>query len=178
MAIILEEYTTEVQLSPERFLWAKGLSAYGILKKIFSVYGGKCLSRKAVHTWVEEFPQGCSKVADGARPGAEVAETSVERLLCYGFRRNSKAMGQVYQCWWKICREINVFPRFEYHMFYFLYPFGTYLLTLRHINTAVKLAAPVFYPNVTNINFLLVIFRNFISHIFKRCCFSKYSFLS
>jgi hypothetical protein len=40
-------------------------------------------------------------------------------------------MGQVYQCWWKICREINVFfSRFEYHTFYVLYPFLTYLLIL------------------------------------------------
>jgi hypothetical protein len=40
-------------------------------------------------------------------------------------------MGQVYQCWWRICREINVlfFPSFEY-MFYVLYPFVTYWLTL------------------------------------------------
>jgi hypothetical protein len=29
--------------------------------------------------------------------------------------------GQVYQYWWRICREINVFSRFEYHMFYVLY---------------------------------------------------------
>jgi hypothetical protein len=41
-------------------------------------------------------------------------------------------MGQVYQCWWRICREINVFPRFEYHMFYVLYPFAAYLLTDSH----------------------------------------------
>jgi hypothetical protein len=34
-----------------------------------------------------------------------------------------KAMGQVYQCWWRICREINAFSRFEYHMFDVLYPF-------------------------------------------------------
>jgi hypothetical protein len=34
---------------------------------------------------------------------------SVKRLLCCGFRRTDKAMGQVYQCWWRICREINVF---------------------------------------------------------------------
>jgi hypothetical protein len=27
-------------------------------------------------------------------------------------------MGQMYQCWWRICWEINVFSRFEYHMFY------------------------------------------------------------
>jgi hypothetical protein len=40
-------------------------------------------------------------------------------------------MGQVYQCWWGICREINVFPpRFEYHIFYVLYQFVIYLLTL------------------------------------------------
>jgi hypothetical protein len=53
-----------------------------------------------------------------------------QRLLCSGFRRTGKAMGQVCQCWWRICREANVFSRFEYHMFYVLYQFGTYLLTL------------------------------------------------
>jgi hypothetical protein len=26
-----------------------------------------------------------------------------------GIRRTGKAMGQVYQCWWRICREIHVF---------------------------------------------------------------------
>jgi hypothetical protein len=26
----------------------------------------------------------------------------------------------VYQCWWKICQEMNVFPSFEYHVFYIL----------------------------------------------------------
>jgi hypothetical protein len=55
---------------------------------------------------------------------------AVKRLLCCGFRRTGKAMGQVYQCWWRICREIDVFSRFEYNMFYVLYPFVTYLLTL------------------------------------------------
>jgi hypothetical protein len=40
-------------------------------------------------------------------------------------------MGHVYQRWWRICPEINVFPTFECHMFYLLYPFVTYLLTLR-----------------------------------------------
>jgi hypothetical protein len=51
--------------------------------------------------------------------GAEVAETIFQRLICCGFRRNGKAMGQVYQCWWRICREINVFSRFEYLYFTF-----------------------------------------------------------
>jgi hypothetical protein len=37
-----------------------------------------------------------------------VTETTVKRLLCGGFRRTGKAMGQVCQCWWGICREINI----------------------------------------------------------------------
>jgi hypothetical protein len=59
--------------------------------------------------------------------GEEVAETTVKR-------RTGKAMGQVCQGWWRICREINVFfSRFEYHIFYVIYPLVIYLLTLRGI---------------------------------------------
>jgi hypothetical protein len=50
---------------------------------MFSVYGGTCLSRKAVHNWVEKFTQGCSKVADDARQGrlVEIAtEATVQRV--------------------------------------------------------------------------------------------------
>jgi thiamine kinase-like enzyme len=45
-------------------LLAKGLNAKDNHKEMFPVYGGKCLSRKAVHEWVEKFSQGRSKVAD------------------------------------------------------------------------------------------------------------------
>jgi hypothetical protein len=31
---------------------------------MFPVYGVKCLSRKAVHNWVEKLSEGRSKVAD------------------------------------------------------------------------------------------------------------------
>jgi hypothetical protein len=71
-----------------------------------------------------------SKVADDARPGSEMAETAVKRLLCYGFQRTGKVMGQLYPCWWRICREIKVLSVFEYHMFYVLSPFVTCLWTL------------------------------------------------
>jgi hypothetical protein len=47
------------------------------MQRIFPVYGGKCLSCKAVHNWVKKFPQGRSKVADDARPGCPV-ETATE----------------------------------------------------------------------------------------------------
>jgi hypothetical protein len=66
------------------YLWTKGLNADDIHKEIFPIYGWKCFSCKAVHSCVEKFSQGRSKVADD-RAGAEVAETTVKRLLCCGF---------------------------------------------------------------------------------------------
>jgi hypothetical protein len=47
------------------------------------VYGGKCLSRRAVRNWVEKFSQGRSKDADDARPGdpvETVTEATVQRV--------------------------------------------------------------------------------------------------
>jgi hypothetical protein len=52
--IVLEGYTTEEQRSVVLFLSAKGLNAKYIRKDMFPVYGGKCLSRKAVHNWREK----------------------------------------------------------------------------------------------------------------------------
>jgi hypothetical protein len=62
-----------------------------------------------------------------------VVETTVNKLLCFWFRRTGKAMVQVYHCWWRICGEIFFFW-FEYHMFYVSYQFVTYLLILLHSN--------------------------------------------
>jgi hypothetical protein len=63
-------------------LWANVINANDTHKEMFPICGAKCLSSKSVHSWVEKFSQGRSKVADDARPGAEVAETTVRRLLC------------------------------------------------------------------------------------------------
>jgi hypothetical protein len=52
MATVLESCTNEEQGSVVRFLLAKGLNAKDIHKEMFPVYGGECLSRKAVHNWV------------------------------------------------------------------------------------------------------------------------------
>jgi hypothetical protein len=130
LATALEGYDTEEQRSVVRFLWAKELSATDIHKEMFPVYGGKCLSRKAVHNCVKKFSQERSKVADDAWPGAQVPEATVKILLCCGFRRTGKTVEHVYQCWWRICREINFFSIFEYHMVYVLYQFVIYLPTL------------------------------------------------
>jgi hypothetical protein len=60
----------------------KGLNAKDIYKEIFSLYCGKCWSRKAVHIWVEKFSQGRSKVADGdaARTRTRAAAVGSQRL--------------------------------------------------------------------------------------------------
>jgi truncated hemoglobin YjbI len=63
----LKDYTTEEQRSVVRFLFAKGLSGKDIHKEMFPVHGGKILSRKAVHNWVENLSQSLSEVTDDAR---------------------------------------------------------------------------------------------------------------
>jgi hypothetical protein len=52
LATMLEEFTTKEQRSVVCLLWEKGLSGTDIHKEMFPVYGGKCLSRKADHSWV------------------------------------------------------------------------------------------------------------------------------
>jgi hypothetical protein len=46
------------------------------------------------------------------------------------FRLTGKAMGQVYQCWWSICRVINVVFQFRISHILLLILFMAYLLTL------------------------------------------------
>jgi hypothetical protein len=40
----------------------------------------------------------------------------VKILLCCRFWHTGKAMGQVYQCFWRICWETDIFYMFEYHI--------------------------------------------------------------
>jgi hypothetical protein len=54
MATVLKERTAQDQRSAVRFLWEKGPNAKDIHKEMCSVYGGKCLSCKAVYKWVEK----------------------------------------------------------------------------------------------------------------------------
>jgi hypothetical protein len=49
---------------------------------MFTVYGGKCLSRKAIHNRVERFFQGRSKVEDDDLPGRPVRLQ--QKQLCSG----------------------------------------------------------------------------------------------
>jgi hypothetical protein len=68
-------------------VWAKGLNTKDINKEIFPVYSEKCLSCKAIHSWINKFSHGCAKVADDAQPGrlAEIVTEAtaqwVEKLI-------------------------------------------------------------------------------------------------
>jgi hypothetical protein len=95
-----------ILLKSRVFLWAKGLNAKGIHKEMLPVYGDvrrvkRLTTGQQMFRWWRRGKNG----------GAEVAETTVKWHLCCGFRRNGKAMGQMYQCWLRICRELNVFTQ-------------------------------------------------------------------
>jgi hypothetical protein len=55
---VLENCTIGEQSPVARILWAKGLNEKHIHKMMLPFYG-KCLSRKAVHSWVENVSKVC-----------------------------------------------------------------------------------------------------------------------
>jgi transposase len=82
MTTVLDEYTTEEQCSVA-FLWANGLDAKDIRKKVFPLYSGKFLPHKAFYNLVEKFSERHSIVADNASPGRPVqiaTEATVQRV--------------------------------------------------------------------------------------------------
>jgi hypothetical protein len=102
---MLEEYTTEQQRSVVRFLWAKGLNVKDIHKEMSPFYDGKCSSHKAVHNWVANASPMTKTLKRRCGSGWD----NSQKLLCCWFRRTGKAMGQVYQYWRRMCREMTVF---------------------------------------------------------------------
>jgi hypothetical protein len=98
------------------FLWAKGCNAKDVYKEMFPVYIGKHLLHKAVRNWVADFSLMMKRLK--WRCGS--AWDNSQKLMWCGFLCTGKAMGQVYQCWWRIFWEINVYSRFEYHVLRFV----------------------------------------------------------
>jgi hypothetical protein len=96
-------------------LWAKGHSANDINKEMFPVYGGKCLTRNAVHNWVQ-------------KPGKRFADDEVETEARKWLRQESKdfyAAGfDALVKRWNKCIRVgggyveDYFFRFEYHAFF------------------------------------------------------------
>jgi hypothetical protein len=112
MATELEEYSTEEQRSVVRFfLWAKGLDAKNIHQEMFMV-GSVCR--------VKRFATGSRNSLKDLRK-LQMMTDQVRKWL----REQPKDFYAadfdvlVYQCLWRICREINVFPGFNITCFTF-----------------------------------------------------------
>jgi transposase len=71
MVTMFEECATKEQPSVVLFFMGKRTQCEVYSQRNISCLWW-CLSRKAVHSWVEKFSQGRSKVADDARPGHPV----------------------------------------------------------------------------------------------------------
>ena len=50
-----------------RFLWAKNMEAKDIHKEMLPMYGEHCLSRQAVHNWVQQFLEWRTSIKDKYR---------------------------------------------------------------------------------------------------------------
>jgi hypothetical protein len=136
MATVLEVCTTEDQSSVALFCGQKNSMKRIFTKKYFLfTFGSVCR--------VKRFTTGSRKVENISlmmkrlKRRCGIGWHNSQKLLFCTFRRTGKAMGKVFQCWRRICREINVFPRFEYHIFYVLYQLVNYLLTLRRRSSAI-----------------------------------------
>jgi hypothetical protein len=93
-----EECTTEEQRSVVRCLGGReGLNAKDINRGIFTLCGEKCLSLKAVHNWVERSGKCFADNEEVETEARKWLRTTVNKILCSGFRRTGKTMGQVYQ---------------------------------------------------------------------------------
>jgi hypothetical protein len=107
MATVLEVSTTEMQRSVVRFCGPKDSMQEIVIKKclLFKVRSA-CRGKR--------FHLGGKRFADDEEVETEVLKwlRQQSRLLCCGFQRTGKAMGQVCQC------SANVFYRFKYHTFY------------------------------------------------------------
>ena len=63
-----------------RFLWAKNMEAKDIHKEMLPMYREHCLSRQAVHNWVQKFSEGRTSIEDGHRAGRPVEIATPETL--------------------------------------------------------------------------------------------------
>jgi hypothetical protein len=72
MAAHLNMCTTAERRGVVRFMRAIGTAAKDIHKEMPTMYGEHCLSRQAVHNWVQKFSEGRTIIEDEHRVGRPV----------------------------------------------------------------------------------------------------------
>jgi hypothetical protein len=72
MVAHLKSCTAIEQCGVVRFLWAKGMAGKDIDKEMVPMYCENCLSRQAVHDWVQQLSEGGTSIEDEHRVGRPV----------------------------------------------------------------------------------------------------------
>ena len=72
MAVPLNTCTMIEQRGVVRFLWEKNMEAKDIYKEMLPMYGEHCLSRQAIHNWVQKFSKWRTSIEDKHRAGRPV----------------------------------------------------------------------------------------------------------
>jgi hypothetical protein len=109
------------------FLWAKGPNAKDMNKEMFPVYGGMCLSRKAVHNWVANVSMMTKKFKRRCRSGWD---NSQKDFYAAGFDALIKRRDKCIKVGGRYVEKYIFSLNFKCYLFYVLYPSVTHLLTL------------------------------------------------
>ena len=64
------------------FFVGKNMEATDIHKEMLPMYGEHCLSRQAIHNWVQKFSEGWTSIEDEHRAGRPVEIATPEMLQC------------------------------------------------------------------------------------------------
>ena len=106
MAAPLITCTKIEQRGVVRFLWAKNMEAKDIHKEMLPMYGKHCLSRQAVHNWVQKFSDGWEnafltilRLKEQCARGSN----SNQKIFRRRFPGTCKMVGQVFKSVWRLC---------------------------------------------------------------------------
>ena len=112
MAAPLSTCTKIEQRGVVRFLWAKNMEAKNIHKEMLPMYGEHCLSRQAVHNWVQKLSEGWTRTLSwrscGWKSSARVVSTATKRIFHRRFPGTCETVGQVFKSVCRLCWKINI----------------------------------------------------------------------
>ena len=105
MAALLRTCTKIEQRGVVRFLWAKNMEAKDIHKEMLPMYGENCLSRQAVHSWVQKFSERRTSIEDEhpVVESARVVPAATKRIFRRRFPGTCETVGQVFKSVWRLC---------------------------------------------------------------------------
>jgi len=107
MAAPLSTCTTIEQRGVVRFfVGKKRKEAKDNHKEMLPMCGEHCLSRQAVHNWVQKFSEGRTTIEDEHRAGRPVEIATPETLQCVEdiIRGGTcETVGQVFKFVWRLC---------------------------------------------------------------------------